>query len=97
MTTYELIFVSGSIGLLIGMLIAYFDYYLGRKEWERIVGDLEFDKIMLLDSNEHLTRDRDELEQRYLLTSKGYAAHLGGHVCVPVEVDDRVLEAEFVE
>jgi hypothetical protein len=71
MTTLEIIFVSGSIGILVGMGIM----------WWR-VRKLEFDKEILLDFNERLIADRDEVEQRYLLETKAYIRHLDSHVCV---------------
>lgn len=58
----------------------------------RKISDLEFDKEILLDFNEKLMRDRDELEERYLLTSRGYIAHLDSHYCVVIEVEEEWQE-----
>jgi hypothetical protein len=63
MTTLEIVFVSGSIGILVGMGIMWI---------ERL----------------KLVRDRDEIEQRYLLETKGYVAHLDSHVCVVVPEEE---------
>lgn len=57
-------------GLLLGLLAS-----------QRQISELEVDKETLLDFNEKLIRDRDEIEQRYLLTSRGYIAHLDGYEC----------------
>ena len=59
-----------------------------RRDWKRVVSDLEFDKEMLLGFNEKLTRDRDEIEARYSTTFQGYVNHLGTHVCVFAPKDE---------
>jgi hypothetical protein len=80
-------------GIFLGSLLGYLLCRLGEKAK---IANLEFDKEMLLDFNEKLIRDRDEIEARYSMTFHGYVNHLDTHVCVRV-VEDRVLEAEFVE
>ena len=70
---------SLSIGLLIALILS-----------QQKISELEFDKETLLDFNEKLIRDRDEIEQRYTLTSRGYIAHLDTHECKRKE--DRLVE-----
>jgi hypothetical protein len=41
----------------------------------------EIEKQDLLDFNEMVLRDREQLEERYLLTSTGYINHLNSHEC----------------
>jgi uncharacterized membrane-anchored protein YhcB (DUF1043 family) len=74
MTTLEIIFVSGSIGILIGMFIMKFDR-------RSLIRDLEADKEILLDFHDKLIADREEMDQRYLRETKAYINHLDTHVC----------------
>ena len=80
-------------GLFVGSIVGYF---LCRRDWKRVVSDLEFEKEMLLDFNEKLIRDRDQIEQRYEMAVRAYVGHLDNFDC-QWKKEDRILEAEFVE
>lgn len=62
------------LGMLVGWLIM---------RWE--LNCLKVDKQTLLDFNERLIRDREDLDQRYLMISRGYIAHLDKYECVEKE------------
>lgn len=54
-------------GLFLGSLVCCF---LRRREDQKRIAQLEFDKEMLLDFNEKLIRDREEVESRCVLIPK---------------------------
>ena len=80
--TYFLPFVCLFLGSIVGCLL------YGRGERSRIA-QLEFE-------NKKLLSEKEELEFRYEHEARSYIRHLDSHCCVRV-IEDRVLEAEFVE
>lgn len=57
MTTFDYIFVSTSIGVLVGLFIGWLSY---RKR----LSDLEFNNEMLLDFHEKLIRKGEDMERQ---------------------------------
>jgi hypothetical protein len=81
-------------GIFIGSIVGYL---LCRRDWKSLVAQLEDEKQQLCEFNEKIRNDRDEIENRYAMTFRGYVNHLDTHVCQRIPVGDEVLEAEFVE
>lgn len=90
MTTYELIFVSASIGITIGLLIGWRDRRMYQKEIEELEAWNKTALVQLCEAAD----ENDQLKLEVAEVRMIRVGHLESHECTD---QDSVLEAEFVE
>lgn len=81
MTTFDLIFVSASVGTLFGLLVAYYDGRKLRRSNAELITELEAWNSTALKAICELEDEKEKLIAEKHEANLMYVSHLDSHVC----------------